>query len=86
MAETKWWEGRPAKEVALIGLLTRELCLPIDELYKALHDALGRGVYTHEIALNLDALIQELHGERDAPTLEDIINLIPAEKRILIQP
>jgi hypothetical protein len=27
---------------------------------------------------------QELLGERDAPTLEEIIDLIPAEKRIII--
>ena len=85
VAATKWWEGKPARDVALFALQTRELCLPMDEFYRALHDALGRPVYTHEIALSAEELRQELLGERDAPTFEEIVNLIPADKRIVIQ-
>jgi hypothetical protein len=85
LAKTEWWVGKPAKEVAKIGLFTKELCLPFDVLHKAVQEALGRPVFTHEFGLNFDGICQELLGERDAPTLEEIINLIPEEKRIIIQ-
>lgn len=85
LAATKWWEGKPARDVALFALQTRELCLPMDELYRAFHDALGRPVYTHEIALDAEGLRLELLGERDAPSFDEIVNLIPEDKRIVIQ-
>lgn len=84
MSESKWWVGKSAREIAKTGMLIRELCLPFSELHKALETALGRPVYTHEFGLNFDGLIQELLGERDSPTMEEIIELIPEEKRILI--
>lgn len=84
MAESKWWLGKNAKEIARIGLITCELCLPFGVLHKAVEDALGRPVWTHEFGLNFDGIWQELNGERDAPTMEEIINLIPEEKRLLV--
>lgn len=84
LAETKWWVGRPAKEVAKIGLLTQELCLPFDVLHGAVEEALGRPVFTHEFGLDFDGIVQELLGEKDAPTMQEIIDLIPEDKRILV--
>lgn len=84
LAESKWWVGRPAKEVAKFQLFTEELCIPFGVFHGTIEEALGRPVYTHEFGLNMDGLIQELLGERDAPTMEEIINLIPEEKRIVI--
>lgn len=79
-----WWEGRPAKEVAKFQLFTEELSMPFDLFHKALEESLGRPVFTHELALNFDGLCLELIGEKDAPTMEEIMDLIPAEKRIII--
>lgn len=84
LAETKWWLHKEPREIARIGLLTQELCLPFGVLHENVEKALGRPVFTHEFGLNYDGIVQELLGERDAPTLEEIIELIPAEKRILV--
>lgn len=86
LAESQWWIGLPYKEIAKVGLLTAELCLPFDVLHEAVEKALGRPVWTHEFGMNFDGIVQELLGERDAPTMEEIINLIPAEKRIIFTP
>lgn len=85
LAATKWWTDLPDKQVAKTGMLITELCLPFEVLHGSVERALGRPVYTHEFGLNYDGIIQELLGERDAPSLEEIMNLIPEQKRIVIQ-
>ena len=84
MAESGWWIGREDKEVAKIGMFTKELCLPFSELHRALESALGIPVWTHELGLSFDSICQELLGEKDPPTIEDIMNLIPEDKRVLV--
>jgi hypothetical protein len=84
LANTKWWVGKDATEVALFQMFTEELCMPFGEFQGAVEKALGRPVFTHEFGLNWDGIAQELLGERSAPTIDEIINLIPAEKRIVI--
>lgn len=85
MYESNWWVGKEPKEIALVGLMTRELCLPFEKLHESVENALGRPVWTHEFALNFDAIILELRGEKDAPTMDDIIGLIPESKRIMVK-
>jgi hypothetical protein len=85
LAESKWWVGKPARDAALFALQTRELCLPMNDFYGLLHEALDRPVYTHELALNSEGIRQELLGERDAPSFDDILNLIPHDKRVVVQ-
>lgn len=85
MWESAWWEGMDAKSIAKFQLMTDELCMPFTKFHEAIEKALGRSVWTHEFGLNRKGLIQELFGERDAPSMEEIINLIPEEKRIVIQ-
>lgn len=83
LAKTEWWKGKEPREIAKTGLLIRELCLPFAVLHEAVEKALGRPVFTHEFGLNPDGIVQELLGERDAPTLDEIIALIPEGKRIV---
>jgi len=46
---------------------------------------LGRPVFTQEFTSNnINRLKKELLGECPAPTMEEIINLIPKEKRLII--
>ena len=84
LAHSKWWVGLPASQIAKTGMLITELCLPFNVLHENLEKALGRPVFTHELGLNYDGIIQELLGERDAPTMQEIIDMIPAEKRIIV--
>ena len=86
LAETKWWIDRSSYEIAYFTMLVEELCLPFDVFHQAITDALGRPVYTHEFGLNWDGLWEELNGERTSPTVEEIINLIPKEKLLIVIP
>ena len=69
MANSKWWVGMNAKDIAKVGMFTQELCLPFDILHENLEKALGRAVFTHELGFNFEGICQELLGERDAPNL-----------------
>jgi len=46
---------------------------------------LGRGVFTHEFGLNAKGIYLELIGEQDPPTFQEILDLIPEEKRMVIE-
>lgn len=83
LGESHWWIGMPARDVAKFQLYTVELSMPFDAFHKAVEDALGRPVWTHEFASCAD-LIAELEGEKPAPSMQDILNLIPADKRVVI--
>lgn len=82
-AENKGYEGWTARQIAEFQLQQRKLCMPMDVFHKAINEALGRPVWTHEFA-NPELLIKELGGDRPAPTMQEIIEMIPAEKRIII--
>lgn len=83
--ENKLYEGMTSRQIAKFQMEQERMCMPFDVFHKAITEALGRPVYTHEFALNRDGLRKELHGEKELPTLEEIIDLIPEDKRILIQ-
>lgn len=78
---TEWWLGRPAREIAKFQLLTMELCLPFEIFHRALEDALGRPVWIHELGFGVESLAQELFDERDAPSLDEILDLVPVAKK-----
>lgn len=84
LAESGWWKGKSAREIAGFQLFVAELCMPFGEFQRAVEEALGRPVWTHEFGLNIEGIRAEFLGERPAPTLEEIISMIPAEKRIVV--
>ena len=86
LAESGWWEGKSARELAVFQMHTEYLCMPFSVFHEAITKALGRDVYTHEFGLDPDGLRMELQGERPKPTDEEILALIPPEKLILIKP
>ena len=77
------WKDWTSRQIAEFQLEQDRLCIPLDVFHKAMEETLGRPVWTHEFAFR-DNLRKELYGEKSAPSLEEIINLIPANKRILI--
>lgn len=83
-AENKCYEGMTSRQIAEFQLNQDRMCMPFDIFHEALEKELGRPVYTHEIALNYNGLVKEFYGQKEPPTLEEIINLIPEEKRILV--
>lgn len=86
LAKSEWWVGLSAREIAKFQLFTAEVCVPdFGIFHEALEEALGRPVFTHELGLNLDGIIHEFLGEADAPTLEQIMELIPKKKRVIVE-
>jgi len=82
-AKSKAWECLSLEQRFLFQVQQRRLCMPFGKFHEATESALGRGVYTHEF-VDPDSLLQEYLGEKEAPSLQDIIEMIPAKKRIVI--
>ena len=82
--KTRFWEEMDFRQRATFQLFENRLCMPFDVFHEAVEKALGRSVWTHEFGLNRDGLQRELLGKQSPPTFEDIINLIPADKRIIL--
>lgn len=84
LVSTKWWEGKSHRELASFQILTDELCMPFAVFHEALEGALNRSVFTHELALNWAGIASELLDGTPPPSFDEILNLIPEEKRIVI--
>lgn len=84
LAESKFWENMTQREIAEFQMNTEKLCMPFSVFHKALEDALGRPVWTHELGLNADGIRKELNGEKGAPSFDEVVNLIPKEKRLIV--
>lgn len=83
LAETKWWEGKSAREIARHQLFTAELCCPFGVFHKAVEESLGRPVFTHEFGANWEGLCREFLGEGDPPTLQEIIGML-GDKTVVV--
>jgi len=83
-ADSKAWEKMSFKERALFQFNQECLCMPFDIFHEAVEKTIGRSVWTHEFALNYDGIKAELGGVGKAPTFEEILNMIPENKRIVI--
>ena len=83
MYDDKWWEPLSHRERALFQLWTPLLTMPFGVFHKAVEETLGRSVMTIEF-VNVEGLKRELLGQKLAPTSEEIMALIPEDKRILV--
>jgi hypothetical protein len=81
--KTGFWEYMSHEELARFQLAEPRLCMPFDVFHEAVEKTLGRPVYTHEF-ISMDALRRELSGDKPPPRLNEIMELIPEEKRILL--
>lgn len=82
--DSRFWESMTFRERAEFQMNTDLLCMPFGIFHEAIEKTLGRPVYTHEFGLNVEGLRAELRGERPAPTLQEILDLIPAENRVIV--
>ena len=81
---TEWWKDKSYREIAEFQLFTTELSCPFDVFHEAVEKSLNRPVFTHEFALNYDGICKEFLGEKEPPTMDEILGLIPQEKLIVI--
>lgn len=84
LSETRWWEGKTSREIAGFQLFVEELCCPFEIFHNAVEDSLGRPVWTHEFGLSYDLIVAEFNGDRASPTMQEIVNMIPEHKRIVV--
>jgi len=77
----KWKSWTPERRGAF-QLFQDELCMPFSVFHRGLEAALGRSVWTHELA-DPDRLRAEYLGRRESPNMADIIAMIPAEKLVI---
>jgi hypothetical protein len=82
-ANSSVWKEWTAEQLVRFQLFQRKLAIPFDVFHKAVGEVLGRDVFTHEFA-NSEALMLEYLGSKPAPTLDEIIEMIPEEKRRII--
>lgn len=82
--DSKEWEKWTNEEIVKFQLFQDRLAVPFPRFHEAIEKVLGRPVYTHEFAFR-NNLIAEYKKERRAPTFEEICDLIPKEKLIIIQ-
>lgn len=78
------WLAWTDMQRASFQLVQDKLCMPFDEFHGSVTRALGRDVFTHEFGLNREGLQRELAGIDGAPTMDQIIALIPAEKLVIV--
>lgn len=83
MYESDVWQTWSSEQVVRFQLFQKRLCMPFSNFHRCIEEVFGRPVFTHEFG-NRDEMIKEYLGEKDMPTIDEIINLIPAEKRIVI--
>jgi hypothetical protein len=81
--ESHWWELCDHREIAEFQLFTEYLCCPFDVFQEAVEKSLGRKVRLHEFG-SAASLAAEFLGDRAPPTMVEIMDLIPAEKRIIV--
>lgn len=83
LASSEEWKNWTDEEIVRFQLYQRRLCMDFSRYHQALEVVLGRPVFSHELG-DSERLQDEYEGKRSAPTLDEIINMIPEEKRILI--
>lgn len=84
IAENGEWKDWTDEEVVRFQLYQKRLCMDLSRFHKALEKVLGRPVFLHEMK-DFESLQQEYEGKKLAPTFEEIINMIPAENRIIVE-
>ena len=58
--ETEFWVHTSEKDLALFQITQDKLCMPFGIFHKAIENTLGRPIFTHEFATNVEELKAEL--------------------------
>ena len=83
--ESGVWREWTDLQIVRLQLFQDCLCVPLDIYYAAIKRVLHRPVLSHEFSTpNIEALRAECLGDKPSPTWEEIIALIPPEKRIIV--
>lgn len=79
------WRDWSYHEKAKFQLYQKRLCMPFDVFHEAMEKVLDRPILTHEFgSKGTSGMIREFEGKKGKPTFEEILELIPEEKRVVI--
>lgn len=81
--KSKEWEKWTPEQIVNFQLFQKRLCMDFPHFKKAMATVLNREIFTHEFS-NKEELVLEYLGEKEPPDIEEILNIIPAEKRLII--
>jgi hypothetical protein len=81
--DSKVWENWTNEQIVRFQLFQDKLAIPFGRFHEAIESVLGRGVFTHEFAYR-ESLIEQYLGCKEPPTFNEIMDLIPKEKVLLI--
>lgn len=81
---SRWWETSTHQQITEFQLFTDRFCVPFDVFHEAIEKSLRRPVWTHEFGLAMEDLRKEFLGERPTPSIQEIMNLIPEDKRVVV--
>ena len=83
LVNSEWWKECSPEKIVEFQLFTVRLCMPFDLFHEAMEKVLDRPVWTHEFAF-AEQLQAEFLKEKPAPSFQEILELIPEEKRVVI--
>jgi len=78
------WRKWTDEQIVRFQLFQDRLCIDFGRFQEAMNSVLDRDVFTHEFAYS-DNLKKEYLEAKEPPTLDEIINLIPEDKRLIIK-
>jgi hypothetical protein len=81
--DSKFWEDMSYLDRATFQFNQKRLCMPFEVFHEAVEKSLNRPVFTHEFGFNPEGLLNELLNGAPAPSMDDIMNLIPQNKRVI---
>lgn len=84
LSRSNWWDVTGLAKAGFLQLNQPLLCMPFNKFHEAVSFLLGRSVYTHEFA-NSKNLIAEALGSKQSPSLQEIIDLLPPDKLIILK-
>ena len=74
-------EERVAEMTLLAGITT----VPFSMIHQRIEALVGRPVYTHEIGTDWEGLVAEAGNQAPPATMQEIIELIPEPKRLVVE-
>ncbi len=77
------WKKWSNEDIVKLQLFQNCLCVSFERFYKAIEKVLERPVWTHEFAY-IELLQEEYYKLKGKPSMKEIVNLIPKEKRVIV--
>lgn len=83
--DNKGWMLLNERKRAELQINQDLLCMPFDIFHSAIEKTIGRSIFTHEFGSKGHVgLKKELFEGKAPPTFQEIMELIPEDKRVLV--